>query len=32
MFSATKIADFIACHHIATFDHAEERKEVAKPF
>jgi predicted RecB family nuclease len=32
MFSATKIANFLACHHIATLDHAEERKEVTKPF
>ena len=32
MFSATKIANFLACHHIATLDRAEERKEVTKPF
>ncbi|MGB6631897.1 MAG: TM0106 family RecB-like putative nuclease [Terriglobales bacterium] len=32
MFSATKIANFLACHHIATLDRAEEKKEVSKPF
>jgi predicted RecB family nuclease len=32
MFSATAIANFLACHHIATLDRAEERKEVTKPF
>ncbi len=32
MFSATAIANFLACQHIATLDRAEERKEVTKPF
>src|ERR1017187_1324894 len=32
MFSATDIANFLACHHIATLNRAEERKEVTKPF
>ena len=32
MFSATDIANFLACQHIATLDRAEERKEVKKPF
>jgi len=32
MFSATDIANFLACQHIATLDRAEERKEVTKPF
>ncbi len=32
MFSATDIAYFLACQHIATLNRAEERKEVTKPF
>jgi predicted RecB family nuclease len=32
MFSATEIANFLACRHIATLDRAEERKQVTKPF
>ena len=32
MFSATDIANFLACQHIATLKRAEERKEVTKPF
>jgi len=27
MFSATAIANFLACHHIATLEHAEAQKE-----
>jgi len=32
MFSATAIANFLACHHIATLDRAESRGEVKRPF
>src|SRR5436309_15783300 len=32
MFSATAIANFLACQHIATLDRAESRKEIRKPF
>jgi predicted RecB family nuclease len=32
MFSASAIANFLACQHIATLDRAESRKEVTKPF
>ncbi len=32
MFSATDVAKFLACQHVATLDRAEERKEVTKPF
>jgi hypothetical protein len=32
MFSATDVANFLACQHIATLDRAEDRKEVTKPF
>lgn len=32
MFSATDIANFLSCPHIATLDRAESRKEIAKPF
>jgi predicted RecB family nuclease len=32
MFSATDVASFLACQHIATLDSAESRKEVTKPF
>jgi hypothetical protein len=32
MFSATDVASFLACQHIATLDRTEERKEVTKPF
>jgi uncharacterized protein len=32
MFSATDVASFLACQHIATLDRAEKRKEITKPF
>lgn len=32
MFSATAIANFLACHHIATLERAEARGEIKKPF
>jgi predicted RecB family nuclease len=32
MFSATAIASFLACHHIATLDRAASRGEITKPF
>lgn len=32
MFSATDIANFLACQYIATLDRAEQRKEIKKPF
>jgi len=32
MFSATAIANFLACQHISVLDRAESRKEIAKPF
>src|ERR1700730_15681866 len=32
MFSATDVANFLACQHTATLDHAESRKEIKKPF
>jgi predicted RecB family nuclease len=32
MFSATDIANYLACQHTATLDHAESRKEIKKPF
>jgi hypothetical protein len=32
MLSATDIANFLACQHIATLDRAESRKEIKKPF
>jgi uncharacterized protein len=32
MFSATAIANFLACHHIATLERAELRGEIKKPF
>jgi len=32
MFSATAIANFLACHHIATLERAESRGELKKPF
>ena len=32
MFSATDVANFLACHHTATLDRAESRKEIKKPF
>ena len=32
MFSATDIANFLACQHTATLDRAESRQEITKPF
>ena len=32
MFSATDVANFLACHHTATLGLAESRKEIKKPF
>ena len=32
MFFATDIANFLACPHTATLDHAESKKEITKPF
>jgi uncharacterized protein len=32
MFSATDIANFLACRHTATLARAESKKEIAKPF
>ena len=32
MFSATDIANFLACPHTATLDRAESKNEIAKPF
>jgi predicted RecB family nuclease len=32
MFSATDIADFLACQHTATLAHAESRNEIKRPF
>jgi uncharacterized protein len=32
MFSATDVANFLACEHTATLDLAESRKEIKKPF
>src|SRR6476659_5274295 len=32
MFSATSIANFLACPHTATLDRAESRGEIKKPF
>jgi predicted RecB family nuclease len=32
MFSASDIANFLACQHTATLDRAESRKEITKPF
>jgi predicted RecB family nuclease len=32
MFSATDIANFLACRHTATLDRAESKDEIAKPF
>jgi predicted RecB family nuclease len=31
-FSATDIANFLACHHLLTLDRAEEAGEIEKPF
>jgi predicted RecB family nuclease len=31
-FSATDIANFLACHHLLTLDQAEEAGEIEKPF
>src|SRR5258707_428841 len=31
-FSATKIANFLACHHLLTLDRAEEAGEIERPF
>jgi hypothetical protein len=31
-FSATKIANFLACHHLLTLDQAEEAGEIERPF
>jgi predicted RecB family nuclease len=31
-FSATDIANFLACHHLLTLDRAEEAGEIQKPF
>ncbi len=32
MFSATDVANFLACHHTATLGLAESRKEIKRPF
>jgi len=32
MLSATAIANFLACHHIATLERAESRGEIKRPF
>ena len=32
MFSATDVANFLACHHTVTLGLAESRKEIKKPF
>jgi predicted RecB family nuclease len=32
MFSATDVANFLACQHTATLDRAESRREIKKPF
>ena len=32
MFSASAIANFLACQHIATLDRAESRDEIKRPF
>jgi len=32
MFSATDVANFLACQHTVTLDRAESRKEVKEPF
>jgi len=32
MFSATDIANFLACRHTATLAHAESKSEITKPF
>lgn len=32
MFSATDVANFLACHHTATLGFAESRKEIKRPF
>jgi len=32
MFSATDVANFLACQHTATLDRAESREEIKKPF
>jgi uncharacterized protein len=32
MFSATDIANFLACRHTATLDRAESKNEITKPF
>src|SRR6267143_1950022 len=31
-FSATDIANFLACHHLSTLDRAEEAGEIERPF
>jgi hypothetical protein len=31
-FSATDIANFLACHHLSTLDRAEQAGEIQKPF
>ena len=32
MFSATEIANFLACQHTATLDRAALKNEISKPF
>lgn len=32
MFTASNIADFLACHHLTSLDQAEARGEIKKPF
>jgi predicted RecB family nuclease len=32
MFSATDVANFLACHHLLTLDHAQAAGEIKKPF
>src|SRR5271155_5720232 len=32
MFSATDVANFLACHHLSTLDRAQAAGEIKKPF
>ena len=32
MFSATDVANFLACHHLLTLDRAQAAGEIEKPF
>ena len=32
MFSATDVANFLACHHLSTLDRAEAARDIKKPF